>query len=128
MYGRAFRSTASSSNPTRFLPTPRFSRPAFLPARIASFHACPARAYDHSSRHAPNARSPVRTGEEGRKDIAYTRHELLADWHSYARKVSPLDVQWKGKDQIEAQCEFLNESLSLAEERLSDPEFPRAPL
>lgn len=64
--------------------------------------------YQHSSKHAPNsthvAADPDRNGRSG---IAYTRHELLADWHAYARKISPLDVQWKGKDQIEAQCEAI---------------------
>ncbi|GJN90802.1 hypothetical protein Rhopal_003816-T1 [Rhodotorula paludigena] len=40
--------------------------------------------------------------DAGHGGIAYTRHELLADWHSYARKVSPLDVRWHGKDQIDA--------------------------
>ncbi|BGP48544.1 magnesium ion transporter [Rhodotorula kratochvilovae] len=38
----------------------------------------------------------------GGDGIAYSRHELLADWHSYARKVSPIDIRWHGKDQIEA--------------------------
>ncbi|BGP02345.1 Mitochondrial inner membrane magnesium transporter MFM1 [Rhodotorula toruloides] len=75
------------------------------------------RGYQHSSPHAPANRK--RAAEEGSSGppattttsgsgeldsggIAYSRHELLADWHSFARKVSPLDVRWHGKDQIDA--------------------------
>lgn len=66
--------------------------------------------YQHTSKHAPNSGHSADASRDeatNRSGIAYTRHELLADWHSYARKISPLDVQWKGKDQIEAQCEYL---------------------
>ncbi|GAA6052863.1 hypothetical protein JCM3770_004383 [Rhodotorula araucariae] len=54
----------------------------------------------------PRERDSSEATTLGDNNIAYSRHELLADWHSYARKVSPLDVRWHGKDQIEAH--FLN--------------------
>mgnify|MGYP007100401949 CR=1 FL=1 len=74
------------------------------------------RSYQHSSRHAPANRDKPgnpHTDTDGSEattladgpSFAYSRHELLADWHSYSRKVSPLDVGWDGeKDQIDANC------------------------
>ncbi|BGP55584.1 hypothetical protein JCM8202_004652 [Rhodotorula sphaerocarpa] len=74
------------------------------------------RPYQHSSRHAPNSQTPNSGGSpENRSGIAYSRHELLADWHAYARKISPLDVQWKGKDQIEAQYLVIKSDGSIEE-------------
>ncbi|GAA5984294.1 hypothetical protein JCM10908_006130 [Rhodotorula pacifica] len=103
LFVRTTRTTSTSPRLTATAgrPTPR--RPAVQPLLQ--------RWYQHSSRHAPNPNRPhtsspassSREDPESRSGIAYTRHELLADWHSYARKISPLDVQWKGKDQIEAQ-------------------------
>ncbi|GAA5893648.1 hypothetical protein JCM8208_000848 [Rhodotorula glutinis] len=74
------------------------------------------RSYQHSSRHAPANRGKHEPGANPHTDtdgseattlagpsLAYSRHELLADWHSFSRKVSPLDVGWDGeKDQIDA--------------------------
>ncbi|GAA5904029.1 hypothetical protein JCM6882_003804 [Rhodosporidiobolus microsporus] len=83
------------------------------------------RPYHHSSPHAPAAQarhrdqqsssptpfaeddqSPVPGGSHG---IAYSRHELVASWHAAAREVSPLDVRWHGKDQIDANYLILYE-------------------
>lgn len=105
------------TSPARLLAAipPRLQlRPAGAAPRPLRPHRPPAvppllqRWYQHTSKHAPNSGHSNETRDQAtnRSGIAYTRHELLADWHSYARKISPLDVQWKGKDQIEAQCEW----------------------
>ncbi|BGP24995.1 mitochondrial inner membrane magnesium transporter mrs2 [Rhodotorula toruloides] len=77
---------------------------------LTPFQYLARRSYQHSSPHAPANRKraaedrepPVSATTSGSDEIAYSRHELLADWHSFARKVSPLDVRWHGKDQIDA--------------------------
>ncbi|KAG0653877.1 magnesium ion transporter [Rhodotorula mucilaginosa] len=98
---------AASPRPLR----PHRLRPPAVPPLLQRW-------YQHTSKHAPNSghgTDASRDEATNRSGIAYTRHELLADWHSYARKISPLDVQWKGKDQIEAQYLILKPDGSIEE-------------
>ncbi|GAA5944134.1 hypothetical protein JCM3775_001074 [Rhodotorula graminis] len=85
---------------------------------LPHLHAHTTRSYQHSSRHAPANRDKAQYTEDGNPhtdtegseattladgpSFAYSRHELLADWHSFSRKVSPLDVTWHAKDSIDA--------------------------
>ncbi|KPV74816.1 uncharacterized protein RHOBADRAFT_53754 [Rhodotorula graminis WP1] len=87
---------------------------------LPHLHAHTTRSYQHSSRHAPANRDKAQYTEDGNPhtdtegseattladgpSFAYSRHELLADWHSFSRKVSPLDVTWHAKDSIDANC------------------------
>ncbi|GAA5868093.1 hypothetical protein JCM3774_001018 [Rhodotorula dairenensis] len=120
-----------SSTASRFLAAAAAASTARLPAAQSLARPAPAqrppavppllqRWYQHSSKHAPNSNHLAGAADSdgnrgGRSGIAYTRHELLADWHAYARKISPLDVQWKGKDQIEAQYLILKPDGSIEE-------------
>ncbi|GAA5950712.1 hypothetical protein JCM21900_000488 [Sporobolomyces salmonicolor] len=79
------------------------------------------RSYQHSSAHAPASRqrstsshSPSSSNDStqasppagasipgGSHGIAYSRHELIASWHAAAREISPLDISFNAKDQID---------------------------
>lgn len=109
--------------PTRLQPVGASPRP-LRPHRPPAVPPLLQRWYQHTSKHAPNSaisNEASRDQATNRSGIAYTRHELLADWHSYARKISPLDVQWKGKDQIEAQCEYSAPGRNFSLCKLRDP-------
>ncbi|GAA5820527.1 hypothetical protein JCM11251_003030 [Rhodosporidiobolus azoricus] len=107
---------ASQPLPTRralnLLPHPH------LPPISRSYHHSSPHALASQSRRQSDSRSstsqaarhggesPVPGGSHG---VAYSRHELVASWHAAAREISPLDVEWKGKDSIEANYRILHE-------------------
>ncbi|GAA5877559.1 hypothetical protein JCM8547_007731 [Rhodosporidiobolus lusitaniae] len=89
------------------------------------------RTYHHSSPHAPashnSSSSPATTAKSptphrtntkdapGTSGIAYSRHELVAEWHKAARDVSPLDIRWNAKDAIEANYRILRPNGTIEE-------------
>jgi len=75
----------------------------------------PYRLYQHSSSHAPASRqrsnpssanpSTNESSANAHNGIAYSRHELIAKWHSASRVVSPLDLNER-RDSLDVNCQF----------------------
>ena len=75
----------------------------------------PYRLYQHSSSHAPASRqrsnpssanpSTNESSANAHNGIAYSRHELISSWHSYARVVSPIDLNER-RDSLDVNCQF----------------------
>ncbi|SCV72136.1 BQ2448_4830 [Microbotryum intermedium] len=73
------------------------------------------RGYEHSSLHAPGALHAQSSDQTPLAATAspYSRHEFMACWHKASREVSPSDLRYEGRDEIDAKYVIITQDLKV---------------
>ncbi|KDE09250.1 hypothetical protein MVLG_00570 [Microbotryum lychnidis-dioicae p1A1 Lamole] len=74
-----------------------------------------ARSYEHSSLHAPGTLHAQSGAPTSLAPTAspYSRHEFMACWHKASREVSPADLRYEGRDEIDAKYVIITQDLKV---------------